>query len=267
MTKLRILMGALLVAMLLITLIGCGDAGASTAASQPSFVLCLFDASGTTKDERNSYLRDFNSIVDQLQGGDSLWADAITENCLATARIPVRLELPAFSVLTANQDDYDDQIRGLKQKARASAETLTSTQMTPRTAILDSMLLAQKLFRGDRAKTASHRVLVIFSDMREDSERYCFDREILTPSRIRQVVAAEKAGSRIPELGEVTVYVTGATADRKGDPGQIRRIQAFWQAYFRAAGTELPDEHYAASLLSFSLPGERRTSAMNQLSR
>ena len=259
MTKPWTLMGTLLVVMLLITLIGCGDAGASSAASQPSFVLCLFDASGTTKDERNSYLRDVNSIVDQLQGGDSLWADAITENSLATARIPVRLELPAFSMLTDNRNDYDEQIRNLKEKARANAEALTSTQMTPKTAILDSMLLAQKVFRGDRAKTASHRVLVIFSDMREDSERYCFDREVLTPSRIRQIVAAEKAAGRIPELGDVAVYVTGATADRKGDPSQVGRTQAFWQAYFRAAGTELPDAHYAAALLDFALPGERRS--------
>ena len=259
MTRLQILMVALLMAMHLITSIGCGDAGARATASQSSFVLCLFDASLTTKDERTSYLRDFNSIVDQLQGGDSLWADEITENSLATARIPVRLELPAFSVLSANQDDYDDLIRDLKQKARASAETLTSAQMTPRTAILDSMLMAQKVFRGDHAKTASHRVLVVLSDMREDSQRYCFDREVLTPSRIKQMVAAEKAGGRLPELGDVVVFVAGATADRKGNPEQIRRIQAFWQAYFRAAGTELPDEHYAASLLNFSLPGARRT--------
>ena len=235
----------------------CHDATAGMKGRQTSFVLALLDVSGTTNAARESYLSDLAGMMDQLQGGDVLWADQITENSLATSRVALRLELPSFDLLAQNRDDYNTQLSVLRKKAHSEAESLTNGK-TQRTTILDALLVAQKAFHGSRAAAASHRILVLFSDMREDSFRYVFDREILTSSRAKQIIAREKADHRIADLKGVEVYVAGATADRTGDPEQIRRIQAFWQAYFRAAGTELSDEHYSASLLDFALPGTVR---------
>jgi hypothetical protein len=216
-------------------------------------VLALLDVSGTTDAARESYLSDLASILDELEGGDSLWVDQITENSLATSRVALRLELPSFSVLGQNRDDYTAQVAALKKKARSQAESLMNGK-TQKTTILDALLVAQKVFHSSRAIAASHRILVLFSDMREDSIRYVFDREVLTATRTQQILTRENKDHRIADLKGVTVYVAGATADRTGNPEQIRRIQAFWQAYFRAAGTELSDEHYSASLLDFALP-------------
>ena len=235
-------------------LAGCHEVAASTTRRRPSFVLALLDVSGTTKNARDSYLQGVSTIMDQLQGGDSFWADQITENSLATSRVGLRLDLPAFNVLSMNADDYNTQLTAQKKKAYAEAESLMNGT-TKRTTIMDALLVARKVFHSHRAETASHRVLVIFSDMREASARYVFDRENLTAARIKQIIAREQADRRIPNLEHIQIYVAGAAADRSHDPEQIRQIEAFWQSYFHAAGTELPDEHYSASLLDFGLQG------------
>jgi hypothetical protein len=250
----KFLIPATVVALLGTVLSGCHDAAAGLMKHQTSFVLALLDVSGTTNTARESYLLDLTSIMDQLQSGDSLWADQITENSLATSRVSLKLDLPTFDMLSENRDEYNIQLTELRRKARATAEALMNGK-TQKTTILDSLLVAQKVFHGARASTASNRVLVLFSDMREDSDRYVFDREVLTAFRSKQIVAREQADHRIADLKGVRIYVAGATADRNGNPEQIRRVQAFWQAYFQAAGTELADEHYAASLLDFALPG------------
>jgi hypothetical protein len=257
MTKLmltgRLIVALAVVALLDIMLSGCHDAAAGMMGRQTSFVLALLDVSGTTNAAREGYLLDFTSIMDQLQSGDSLWADQITENSLATSRVALKLDLPTFDVLSQNRDEYDKQLKTLKKKAHSEVEALMNGK-TQKTTILDSLLVAQKVFHSARAVTVSHRVLVVLSDMREDSNRYVFDRENLTAARTKQIIAREQADHRIADLKGVQIYVAGATADRTGDPEQIRRIQAFWQAYFHAAGTELADEHYSASLLDFALP-------------
>jgi hypothetical protein len=252
----RLIAGAVMVALVL-SLSACGGATAALKPRPTSFVLAFLDVSGTTKTVRNGYLKDANSVIDQLQAGDSLWADQITENTLATSRVPVQVNLPTFKILSQNQDEYDAQLKARKIQAHSDVQALLNGD-TSKTAILDSLRLAQKLFHGSRAATASRRVLVLFSDMLEDSDRYRFDHESLTVARIKQIIAREQADNRIADLKGVVVYVAGATADRSVDPSRIGRVQAFWQAYFLAAGAELADEHYSASLLDFVLPGSKQ---------
>jgi len=217
------------------------------------FIFSVIDVSGTTTDERSAYASDFTMILDQMQGGDTLWADAITESSLATARIPIRAEFPPYSAFASNEDDYPKQLSTQKAALRAKVEQWITTQKTPRTTILDAMLLAQKVFLGEKARAASRRMLVIFSDMLEDDGQYRFDRMNLSPAVIQQILQREKAAGRVADLRGVTVYVAGATADKKLDRRKIQQVEAFWRAYFLAAGTELKDERYGASLLNFEL--------------
>jgi hypothetical protein len=188
-----------------------------------------------------------------MEGGDSLWADAITESSLATARIPIKAEFPPYSAFSSNEDDYPKQLSKQKAALRTKVEQWISTQKTPRTTILDAMLLAQKVLLGDKAMTASRRILVIFCDMLEDDGQYRFDSMNLSPTVIQQIIQREKTAGRVADLRGVTVYVAGATADKKLERRTIQQVEAFWRAYFLAAGTELKDERYGASLLNFAL--------------
>jgi len=249
----RLLLTIALVTPITLTGSGCRYLEPYAIGTPTSFVFVLVDVSGTTSDARKAYLDDLKNIIEQLQSGDILWADQITGNSLATSRIPLKLDLPPFDFLSNNRDQYDKQVVAQKKKALGEATLLISGD-THRTAILDSILVAQKVFHTPEALRASHRILVLLSDMREDSNRYVFDREKLTTSRTERIIASERVNHGIADLRGVEVYVAGATADPTEDPEQVQQIQAFWQAYFRAAGTVLPDQRYAASLLDFALP-------------
>jgi hypothetical protein len=250
------LIAAVVAGGLCLILSACGSVTAHLSPRPTSFVLAFFDVSGTTKAVRNGYLEDANSIVEQLQPGDRFWAEQITDNTLATARIPLQVNLQTFNPITQNYDEYDKKIQERKIQVSLKLQALLQGN-TNKSAILDSLLLAQKVFHGSQALVASRRVLVLFSDMLEDSNRYRFDREALTPARIQQIVAREEAEHRVADLKGVVVYVAGATADRSVDPSRIGRVQEFWQAYFKAAGAELADHRYSASLLDFGSPRTR----------
>jgi hypothetical protein len=242
---------AVLIALLLSA--GCQISGTQTNNTNSVFIFSAIDVSGTTAGERSAYASDFSKILDQMKGGDTLWADVITESSLATARIPIKAEFAPYSAFTSNEDDYPKQLVAQKAALNEKLAQWITTQKTPRTTILDAMLLAQKVLRGEKATAASRRVLVIFSDMLEDDGQYRFDCMNLSPAAVQQILKREKAAGRIADLRGVTVFVAGATADRKLDRRKIQQIEAFWRAYFSMAGTELSDERYGASLLNFDL--------------
>jgi hypothetical protein len=247
-------MAAFLVAIAM-TLASCQRGAAQKDTSDSTFLFSLVDVSGTTSSNRASYASGFAKILSQMQGGDTLWADEITESSLATARIPIEAVFVPFSVFTANADDYPAEQNKQKAGLQAQIQQWIASQRTPRTTILDALLVAQKVFHGDKAKTASRRILVIFSDMLEDDGQYCFDSMNLSSSTIRQIVEKERASGRIADLHGVIVYVAGATADPRLDRRRIQQVEAFWRAYFSEAGTELSDERYSASLVNFQLHG------------
>lgn len=63
-----------------------------------TFLVCQFDCSGSASEPvtRSRYLSDFGKLVAELQPGDTVWADAITEIPTATMRFPVQIVLPSY---------------------------------------------------------------------------------------------------------------------------------------------------------------------------
>jgi len=244
---------AMLVASILV-LSGCQGSSSVESSGSRAFTFCLFDLSGTTRTNRSSYSSDFNQVLSGLRGGDTLWVGAITQSSLATGRIPLQLDVPSYSFFSSNDDDYPEQVRSQKNDFESRLDRWVTSQSTPRTTIFDSLLLAQKVFHTDKAQTASHKVLVIFSDMLEDDGTYDFETEEITPEVTRKILEHQSALGRIPDLAGVTIFVAGATANPHTNASRIHQVQRFWQAYFQAAGTPLPDAQYGASLLAFSIP-------------
>src|ERR1039458_368191 len=78
-----------------------------TAKNEPAsgtFLVCLFDRSITADgaETKNRYLADFGKLVADLQPGDTVVADAITENPTATMRFPVHVVLPSYDPAQSN---------------------------------------------------------------------------------------------------------------------------------------------------------------------
>src|SRR5207244_10600225 len=102
-------------------------------------------------------------------------------------------------------------------------------------------------------KNAARRVIVVFSDMVEDSARANFEQEQLSASRIKSLLATEEKNNHLPDLKSVDLWVAGATPDRRMDEHRIRAIEAFWESYFVRCGTVLMPERYGPALLNFDL--------------
>ena len=219
-------------------------------------VFVLFDASGSTNSAlvRQGYLRDLGTIEQLLiRDGGTLRGDVIGSEALNTSTVPIDVTFPYYNQVLSTDKGHAKQISAasslLKQQAdRMLGGDLSSSQ----TAVMASLEVAGKILNGDQLKGANRKILVIFSDMLEESPRYNFTRERLTEQRIRAIVEAERSGGRLPNLQGVTVWKAGASAERLDDD-RSRALQAFWIQYFKAAGADLEEDHYGPTLLNFPI--------------
>jgi len=236
----------LALSVLLLLSAGCGK-------STPARVtVVLFDLSASTNVEaiRRQYLTDFNKVLDTVTAGGTIAADIIDDNPLAHSSYPIHVTFDRYEPMKENKLDYDRRMRARRDAVAEQAEALIQRRPSGRrgTAVLDSLQLAERVFLTYKD---DQKLLVIFSDMIEQSRRYDFTGENLTPARIGQIIARERSAGRIPALNGVEVCVAGAGAEKSGGISAERflAIQQFWSQYFEAAGANLPRERYGAALL------------------
>ncbi len=134
---------------------------------------------------------------------------------------------------------------------KQDARKLLESPSTPTTDLVGAMQLAEKAFQSRAGVAAKARLLILLSDMVEESARYNFRQENLTPARITTLVEAERKVGHLPVLNGVQVWVSGAGGTA---PEKFVQIQDFWIQYFRAAGADLRKSRYGAGLMDFSIP-------------
>jgi len=226
---------------------GCG--GESTPAR---VTMVLFDLSASTSAEaiRQQYMKDFAKILDTAATGGVITADIIDDNPLAHSSFPINDSFDRYDSLKENKLDYERRIHRQRDAVIKKAETIVRTKPSGRrgTSVLDGLQLAERVFSSFEA---DRKLLVIFSDMIEQSKRYNFAGENLTPARIEQIIARERSSGRLPELHDVEVCVVGAGATGTGgiSTERLHAIREFWLRYFEAAGANLPKQRYGSSLL------------------
>lgn len=221
-------------------------------------LLALFDLSGSTRDSaaRKSYCENFDKVTRAADHGDVLLAGWIMSRSRAPHRLPLEMELSPFEPPSVSNEMIQRRYRLVRDSVRRDtvkvardsicAQLTDPERRTAQTDIMGSLQLAAQAF--DRFGSA-REVLVIMSDMVEDSERYNFEKMRWNPDTGETVLVTEREAGRLPDLTGVRVYVTAASA-----PGismdRADRIRNFWTSYFEAAGAELVD--YGGPLLGFS---------------
>lgn len=236
-------------------LLGCNKAEKTPMV--PGKVVCvLFDLSGTTNkpEIRKAYIDDFKIITERLTHGDAIVVALITEFSAGELRLLFQHQFPPFE---PGQDKTDMQIKAytttletamqhVKDSLRAIADSvlMDSSRRIMRTDIMTSLQVAERVLNSS---PQPRKILVILSDMVEDSDSYNFEREDLTESRIRAIIEREKRLRRVPNLAQVRVYCIGAFAR---NAARYERIKAFWSEYFTACGAVVTD--YGAALVSFN---------------
>jgi len=229
---------------------------ASNEPSTGTFLICLFDRSlsADSAQTKDRYMADFTRLVADLQPGDTVVADAITENPTATMRFPVHIALPKYDPSQSNPLLHQREMKSAKRSLLEQVDQLVhQTPPTKNTAILDALYVSRKSLQSREARQGAHRIMIVFSDMVEDSARANFERQPLGESRINVLLTAEERSGRLPDLKGIDVWVAGATPDRTMPEDRIRAIETFWHAYFLRCGGVLPPDRYAPALVNFAL--------------
>lgn len=236
---------------------GCTSAGAS---GPTAVIVTLFDASASTGRAavRDRYRQGFESILLACQGGERLMGDTITANSLASQTMRLDVPIPTYNRWKDNPLTFRYRKQAALTRARQEAAMLVADQSPDQgTDLLNAFQLTAKVFSADQNQDAQQKILIVFSDMIQQSARYDFGSLHLTQREIQRIIRWEQSGERLPNLRGVRVWVAGATASERGglSEDQIYGIQAFWLAYFHACGADLPPAHYGAALLDFHRSG------------
>ena len=223
-------------------------------------IAVVADLTGSTIPFRGLYEKSIDEILNQIHHGDSIVMIKVTEASLSDAEIPAKLSTDKFVCSTSNslickaeKQKADRRLSAKKTdfSAAVKAELYPSDKdkrSAPSTDLMSSLSLAEKrLNQMER----SRRILIILSDMVEETTLYNFEQMILTDAVIKNIIETEKKEKRLPDLDGVTVYVVGAAGVNSD---KFRQLQKFWVQYIKAAGAEMETSDYSPNMLEFKRP-------------
>ena len=222
---------------------------------EKKLVFVLFDVSDSTmeKTRRDAYAKEFDEkILSSLVGGDLVIGDKITDNPLAQSSFPINFNIQAYSLLG---DETERTELNQSERVRISTTVVNLLESNGRrimqTKILDSLKLAERVFAS--YPEYQNKILVIFSDMIEESDSYNFNRMNLTQNTSAEIVSVQKKQNTLPDLKGVKIYISGATASSAGglDSNKINSVKTFWINYFLACGASLSPNNYGPVIIRF----------------
>jgi hypothetical protein len=212
---------------------------------KPRVILIFVDMSGSTNLARRTVYREcFEKIYEDLNQGDRIVVGTITGRSFIDFKPAVDVEIPKKSVWL-NRIQFERSFTETKEKIRREVgKLLSQKEGTPRTEILNSLNIAETIFHKEKRE----KILVLLSDMIQDSREHDFSSTKITNGYINKVITYRRNKNLIPNLTGVKVYVAGASGS---DSHKYRSIEKFWARYLEKAGAEYSHHRYGHTLLSF----------------
>ena len=211
----------------------------------PRVIAVFVDMSGSTNQARRTVYRNaFDKVYENLKQGDRIVVGTITGRSYIDFKPVVDAEIPKQSIWV-NRIKFEQDLAKTKRDVQAGVEELLAQKRgTPHTEIINSLNIADKIFHNEKRQ----KILIILSDMIQDSKQYNFERVKVTDSYATKIINERQKQNLIPNLETVKVYVAGASAS---DSKKFRSIEKFWNRYFVAAGADFSLHRYGHSLLEF----------------
>ncbi len=219
---------------------------------KPRVIIVFVDMSGSANLARRTIYREsFEKIYQDLNQGDRIVVGTITGRSFIDFKPAVDVEIPKKS-LWLNRIQFERNLTETKEKIQQEVDRLLSHENgTPRTEILNSLNIADTIFHDEKRD----KILVIFSDMIQDSREYDFSSTKITNAYINKVIRYRQKKNLLPNLSGVKVYVAGASGS---DSHKYRSIEKFWERYFQRAGADYSHHRYGHTLISFEkIVGEK----------
>jgi ribosomal protein L35AE/L33A len=215
-------------------------------AQHPRLIIILVDMSGSADQARRTVCKEaFEKIYKNLRHGDRVVVGTITSQSYIDFKPTVDEEIPKKTVWD-NRLQFERNLTKTKEKIRREVNKLLSLKGgSPLTEILDSLNIADTIFHDEKER---QKILVILSDMIQDSKEYKFDRDKVTDEYISKVITYRQKNNLMPNLTGVKVYVAGASAT---DSNTFRAVQTFWARYFAESRADFSPHRYGHSLINF----------------
>ena len=211
--------------------------------SPPKHVVVFIDVSKSAQDSKELFYSELLQIQEELRSGDKFTVGTITDRSLTAFRPIVNTELPKFEFWADNTRDHKAALSIARAEvAQSIDEFFVSIKWSGKTDILNTLVLTRKIL----ADYEGRKILVLMSDMIEDSSAFNFERITFSSEQIERVIESQRSKGLLPDLSNVTVYVSGASA---ASADQAHGIESFWRSYFQATRAHLPDNHYSSTLL------------------
>lgn len=207
-------------------------------------VVVFVDQSASVTDI-DPYRAAWEKIVNGLRAGDRIVVASITDRTYTRFQPLVDQELPKFNWFSDNSLTYSHKTETIRAELRHAVDTLFLDKRTPKTELLDSIDLAAKIFHNDVRRP----VLVLISDMLEDSEVANFESRAISERLASHLVEQRRRHNDLPDLHGAEVYVAGASATNSL---KAREVERFWVEYIKCANGKLSPEHYGPALFGFN---------------
>jgi len=209
-------------------------------------IIILVDMSGSTNQARRTIYREaFEKIYQTLGLGDRIMVGTITSRSYIDFKPAVDAEIPKQSIWD-NRLQFERNLSNTRGNVRKEVNKLLSRkQGSPLTEILNSLNIADTIFHEEKQR---QKILVVLSDMIQDSKEYKFDKDNITDAYVDAVIRQRQGNNLMPNLTGVKVYVAGASA---ADSNKFHSIQTFWSRYFTESGADFSPHRYGHSLINF----------------
>lgn len=212
----------------------------------PRLIIIFVDMSDSANQARRTVCKEaFEKIYQNLRQGDRVVVGTITSRSYIEFKPTVDEEIPKKTIWD-NRLQFERKLSSTKERIRKGTNKLLSRERgTMLTEILDSLNIADIIFHDEKER---QKILVILSDMIEDSKEYNFDKDKITDEYISNVIGYRQKNNLMPNLIGVKVYVAGASAV---DSNKFRAVQTFWTRYLTKTGADFSPHRYGHSLINF----------------
>ena len=212
----------------------------------PRVMIILVDMSDSANQARRTVCKEaFEKIYQNLRQGDRVVVGTITSRSYIEFKPTVDEEIPKKTIWD-NRLQFERNLTNTKEKIRGETNKLLSRERgTLLTEILDSLNIADTIFHDEKER---QKILILLSDMIEDSKEYNFDKDKITEEYINNVISHRQRNSLMPNFTGVKVYVAGASAT---DSNKFRAVQTFWARYLTKSGADFSPHRYGHSLINF----------------
>jgi hypothetical protein len=212
----------------------------------PRVIIILVDMSDSANQARRTVCKEaFEKIYQNLRQRDRVVVGTITSRSYIEFKPTVDEEIPKKTIWD-NRLQFERNLTNTKEKIRGETNKLLSRERgTALTEILDSLNIADTIFHDEKER---QKILIILSDMIEDSKEYNFDKDKITEEYINNVISHRQRNKLIPNFTGVKVYVAGASA---ADSNKFRAVQTFWARYLTKSGADFSPHRYGHSLINF----------------